>query len=103
MLDLAVPKDRVEGESFQLLADFGRIDIQRLDLRLDVLLFVCEEFVDLTIALNVGFALESRQSVFGLSTLSSLVNLEFRQQKNADVADRRLEFLHILDKEQVFL
>ncbi len=100
VLDLAVPKDRVEGKGFQLLADLGRIDIQRLDLSLDVLLFVCQEFVDLAITLNVGFALETRQSVFDLSPLSRLVSLEFRQQKNADVAYGRLEFLHILDKEQ---
>jgi hypothetical protein len=54
VLDLAVPQDCVEGKGFQLLADLGRIDIQRLDLSLDVLLLVCQELVDLAIALNVA-------------------------------------------------
>ena len=95
-----VPEDRVEREHFKLFGDLGRIDIQRLDLGFDVLLFIGQELVDLAVALNVGFALETRQSILDLATLSRLVCLKFRQQKNADIADGRFKLLDIFDKEQ---
>ena len=76
VLDLAVSQNGVEGKGLEFLADFGRIDIERLDLGLDVFLFVCKELVDLAVALDVGLTFQHGQGFLDLASLPCLISLE---------------------------
>ena len=74
--------------------------MKRLDLLLDVLLLVGQEFEALAIALNVGLLFEKAQRVFDRVAVFRLVDVEFALKQDRDISRRRLERLDILDQKQ---
>ena len=57
MLDLAVTEDRAEYQFIELPLNLGGINGDCLDLGLDVLFFIGEEFIDFAITLDQRLAL----------------------------------------------
>src|SRR3546814_7971968 len=56
--DLALLDDAIEQQLFQLLGQVGVLDVGVLDFLFDVLFFVGQVFIGITIALNVGLLLQ---------------------------------------------
>ena len=52
MPDFCMAKNRTESQLIELPFDLCRINGNRLDLGLDVLFLICQEFIDLAIALD---------------------------------------------------
>ncbi|MCY1224673.1 hypothetical protein D9M72_368420 [compost metagenome] len=102
MADLALPDDAIKKQDFQLLEDVGCLDLGVLDLLFDVFFFVGQVLVDITIALDVSLLFQQVECSFKPLTLRGQVVAKTFEHQHAEVAQRGLELLDVLDQEECF-
>ncbi|MNF97280.1 hypothetical protein D3C84_801010 [compost metagenome] len=98
--DLALFDHAVEQQGFQLLDDIGGLDLSALDLFLDVLLFVGQILVKLTITLDIGLLLQQIERHLQLFALHGYVLTKALPHQHAEVAQRSFVLLDVLDQKQ---
>ena len=102
MTHLACLQNLVEDNLGEFAGDFGGVDFSVFDLRLDVLLLVGQEFVELTVTLNVRLSFQQLQRCFDLGAQLCHVLIEVRSHQHTEIADGRFELADVFHQKQHF-
>ena len=90
----------VKYELFQLCSDFGGLNIGVFDLLLDVFFLVGKISVKFPTSLDIRLLFQQVQRFFNLLAEQRQILVKTIQHQHAQVAECRLEFLHVLDQEK---
>ena len=84
----------------ELAGDLGRVDVDRLDLLLDLLLLVGEVLVEVAVALHVRLRLQQVERLLHLLAQRREIETETVVDEHGEVAGRGLEGVDVLHQEQ---
>ena len=98
--DLALADGAVEQQGLQLFEQVGVFNLGGLDFFFDVFFFVGQVLVGVAVALDVGLLLQQVECGFKLLALGGQVLGKAIEHEHAEVTQRGLEFLDVLDQEK---